>query len=129
MQRPTGIEDALEIGDELPALRRRAIVHQHFGIAHDGRRRRAQFLAHIGNKRPLRSAVDTLVGLISRSTASRFNARAPMASAQATFATSKAAILPSRRDISPQEDPPHWWPQKLTPRGPPPLNSKSSIAR
>jgi hypothetical protein len=61
MEAPTGIEDTLEIVGELPAAPQHRVVYQHLGIAHDGRRRRAQFLPHVGNERPLRSAVGFLV--------------------------------------------------------------------
>src|SRR3984893_18831370 len=66
MENPTGIEDALEIVGELPAVRLHRVVHQHLGIPHDGDRRRAQFLPHVGNERPLSSPVGPLVSLSSR---------------------------------------------------------------
>jgi hypothetical protein len=59
---PTGIDDTLEIVGDLHATCLHRVVHQHLGIAHDGRSRRAQFLPHIGNERPLRSPVGSLVG-------------------------------------------------------------------
>ena len=99
MEIPAGIEDALKIVGELPAVGLHRVVHQHLGIAHDGRRRRAQFLPHVGNERPLRSPVGSLVNLIGRGTTPVQRA-APSLSAQAALGTSKAAILPSRRDIS-----------------------------
>jgi hypothetical protein len=41
MESPTGIEDTLEIVDELPAALQHRVVYQHLGIAHNGRCRRA----------------------------------------------------------------------------------------
>ena len=61
MERPTGIEDALRIVGELLAVRLHRVVHQHLGIAHDGRCRRAQFLRHVGDERPFRSGIGPLV--------------------------------------------------------------------
>ena len=97
MEIPAGIEDALKIVDGLPAVGLHRVVHQHLGIAHDGHRRRAQFLPHVGNERPLCSPVSSLVNLISRGT---LPSQPALRFAQAALVTSKAAILPSRRDIS-----------------------------
>ncbi len=100
MESPTGVEDALEIVGSLCAVRLHRVVHQHLGIAHDGRRRRAQFLPHVGNERPFRSPVGPVLSQISRGTTSRPDAPAPSLSAQPALGASKAAILPSRREIS-----------------------------
>ncbi len=70
MEVPTGIEDTLKIVDGLRAVGLHRVVHQHLGIAHDCDRGRAQLLPHIGNERPLCSAVDTLLGEIGRGTTS-----------------------------------------------------------
>jgi hypothetical protein len=99
MEAATGIEDTLEVLGELPAAPSR-VVYQHLGIAHDGRRRRAQFLPYVGNEGPLRSAVGHLVSWISRGTISLFNGLTLLLSAQATLGKSKASILPSRRGHS-----------------------------
>jgi hypothetical protein len=74
MESATGIEDALEIIGELHTACLHRVVHQHFGIAQDGHHRCAQFLPNVGNERPLRSAVGTIVSEISRSPISLFNA-------------------------------------------------------
>ncbi len=79
MESPAGIEDALKIVDELPAVGLHRVVHQHLGIAHDGDRGRAQFLPHVGNERPLRSPVGSLVDLIGRGTASRLDVQPALA--------------------------------------------------
>ena len=97
MESPTGIEDALEILRELLAARLHRVVHQHLGIAHDGCSRRAQFLPHVGNEHALRSPVGTLVNSIRHLTVSTHGA---VAVAQVTLGLSKAAILPTRREIS-----------------------------
>jgi|ERR1700730_13328023 hypothetical protein len=97
MEIPAGIEDALKVVDELPAVGLHRVVHQHLCIAHDGRRRCAQFLPHVGNERPLCSPIRSLVKLISRGSTPE---PAPSLSVQPALGTSKAAILPSRRDIS-----------------------------
>ena len=100
MESPTGIEDSPEIIGSLRAVRFHCVVHQYLGIAHDGRCWRAQFLPHIGNERPLRSAVGPLLCQISRDTTSPSKAPSRSPSAQPAVDLSKAAILPSRRDIS-----------------------------
>jgi hypothetical protein len=56
----TGIEDSPEIVGSLRAVCLQRIFHQHLGMAHDGRRRRAQFLPHEGNERPLGSPIGTV---------------------------------------------------------------------
>src|SRR6266550_7711866 len=100
MESPTGIEDTLEVVGKLPAAPQHRVVYQHLGIAHDGRRRRTQFLLHVGNERPLRSAVGPLLGQISRDTTSPSKTRSRSPGGQPAVDLSRAAILPSRRDIS-----------------------------
>ena len=46
MENPTGIEDALKIVGEFPAVGLHRVVHQYLGVAHDSDRGRAQFLPH-----------------------------------------------------------------------------------
>ena len=99
MQVAAGVEDALKIVGELSAAGLHRVVHQHLGIAHDGDRRRAQFLPHISNERPLRPPVGPLVDLFGRGTIPQPDAPS-WRIAQAALVASKAAILPSRREIS-----------------------------
>jgi hypothetical protein len=68
LERVAGIENALEIVNSLQGSRCYGIVHQHLGVAHDGIRRRAQFLPNIGDNRPLRSPRSPLVNQINRDT-------------------------------------------------------------
>ena len=100
MEIPAGIEDALKIVGELPAVGLHRVVHQHLGIAHDRDRGRAQFLPHVGNERPLGSPVGSLVNLIGRGTVSPPRRAGIVAVAQAALVLRRAAILPSRRVIS-----------------------------
>ena len=98
MEISTGIEDALKIVDELPAVGLHRVVHQHLGIAHDRDRGRAQFLPHIGNERPFRPPVGSLVNLIGRGKVPRLGA--PLSQSAQAAGLSKAAIFPSSRVIS-----------------------------
>ena len=95
-------ENTLKVVGCLLAARLGRVVHQHLGIAQNGRRRCAQFLSHIGNERPLGSLVGPgpVIKLISRGTISLRHRTVQSLSAQAAVGLSKAAIFPSRRAIS-----------------------------
>jgi hypothetical protein len=68
MEIPTGVENALKIVDELIAAGLNRVVHQHFGIAHDGDCGCTQFLPDVGNKCTLGSSIGWLVNSIGRGT-------------------------------------------------------------
>jgi len=83
IERLAGVEDALEVTHGRAALGTLGVLHQHLGIAHDRRYRRAQFLPHVGNQRALGTAAGVGSGYVARDTLS-----------------SKATILPSSRGSS-----------------------------